>query len=127
MSLPPTTMIVFGGEGDCAFCAFAQRSFEFRECHLNRIEVWRVCRQIADCSTDRGDCLAYSVDLVGPQVVHEHDVAFCQGWHEYLLDIGQECGSIHRTIDDIRCCQSVAAQGRNERQGFPVAVRDTRD
>src|SRR5665647_2110458 len=37
-----------------ALGAFAQRSFEFRECHLDGIEVWRICRQIA--------CLLYTSD-----------------------------------------------------------------
>src|ERR1035437_7566258 len=109
-----------------ALGAFAQRSFEFRERHLDGIEVWRICRQIAECCTDSVDCLAYPVDLVGPQIIREHDVAFCQRWREHLLDIGHERGSIHRTIDDIRCSQAVDAQARNERQQFPVAVRDTR-
>src|ERR1019366_1162874 len=110
-----------------ALGAFAQRSFEFRERHLDGIEVWRICRQIAECCTDSVDCLAHPVDLVGPQIIREHDVAFCQRWREHLLDIGHERGSIHRTIDDIRCSQAVDAQARNERQRFPVAVRDTRD
>src|SRR5450759_5551683 len=110
-----------------ALGVFAQRSFEFRERHLDGIEVWRICRQIAECCTDSVDCLAYPVDLVGPQIIREHDVAFCQRWREHLLDIGHERGSIHSTSDDIRCSQAVDAQARNERQRFPVAVRDTRD
>src|ERR1035437_4849228 len=73
-----------------ALGAFAQRSFEFRERHLDGIEVWRICRQIAECCTDSVDCLAYPVDLVGPQIIREHDVAFCQRWREHLLDIGHE-------------------------------------
>src|SRR5450830_1532757 len=32
-----------------ALGAFAQQSFEFRERHLDGIEVWRICRQIAEC------------------------------------------------------------------------------
>ena len=32
-----------------ALGAFAQRSFEFRERHLDGIEVWRICWQIAEC------------------------------------------------------------------------------
>src|ERR1035437_9199943 len=39
-----------------ALGAFAQRSFEFRERHLDGIEVWRICRQIAECCTDSVDC-----------------------------------------------------------------------
>src|ERR1035437_2032983 len=61
-----------------ALGSFAHRSFEFRERHLDGIEVWRICRQIAECCTDSVDCLAYPVDLVGPQIIREHDVAFCQ-------------------------------------------------
>src|SRR5665811_1632374 len=85
----------------CSFGAFAQGSFEFRECHFDWIEVWRIGGQIANGCADSGDGLAHPVDLVGPQIVHEHDVAFCQRWHEHLLDIGHECDSIHRTINDV--------------------------
>ena len=64
---------------------------------------------------------------LGAPSIRENDSFFCQRWREHLLDIGHERGSIHRTIDDIRCSQAVDAQARNERQRFPVAVRDTRD
>src|SRR5229473_3518257 len=112
---------------DGALGAFAQRGFEFRECHLDWVEVWRISGQIADCCANSRDCFAHPVDFVGPQIVHEYDVAFCQRRHEHLLDIGHECGSIHRTIDDIRCGQAADAQRRDERQSFPVAVRYTCD
>src|ERR1700684_3719361 len=39
--------------------AFAQRGFEFRECHLNWVEVWRIGGQIADCCANSRDCLAH--------------------------------------------------------------------
>src|SRR5258707_8777924 len=86
-----------------ALGTFAQRGFEFRECHLDWVEVWRIGGQIADCCANSRDCFAHPVDFVGPQIVHEYDVAFCQRRNEHLLDIGHECGSIHRTVDDIGC------------------------
>src|ERR1700739_3442845 len=36
-----------------ALGAFAQRGFEFRECHFDWVEVWRIGGQIADCSASK--------------------------------------------------------------------------
>src|ERR1700726_3752157 len=51
-----------------ALGAFAQRGFEFRECHFDWVEVWRIGGQIADCSASSRDCFAHPVDFVGPQI-----------------------------------------------------------
>jgi len=40
-----------------------------------------------------------------------------------LLDIGEERRSIHRAVDDIGCREAIDAQGSDQRQSFPVAVR----
>ena len=59
---------------------------------------------------------------MGAHVVHEDDVAFFQGPHEDLLDIGQEGRAIHRAVDHVRCCDAIDAQGGHEGERLPVAV-----
>jgi len=44
-----------------------------------------------------------------------------------LLDIGEERRSIHRAVDDIGCREAIDAQGSDQRQSFPVAVRHAGD
>ena len=51
------------------FGAFAQSSFEFRECHFDWIEVWRIGGQIADYCADGGDGLAHPIDFVGRRLM----------------------------------------------------------
>ena len=58
----------------------AQRRFQLRECHFDRIEVRRIGRQIAHFGADRFERLANAVDLVGAQVIHEDDIALAQRW-----------------------------------------------
>jgi len=56
-------------------------------------------------------------------IVHEDDVALLERWHEHLLDVGEESGAIHRTVDHVGRGYTVDAQSRNERQRLPVAMR----
>ena len=105
----------------------AQRRLQLRESHLDRIEVGRVGWQIPHLGADGLDRLARTFNLVGAQVVHEHGVAFAQRRREDLLDIGEERWPVHRAVDDIGRSEAIDAQGSNERQRLPVAVRDIRD
>jgi hypothetical protein len=59
--------------------------------------------------------------------VHEDDVALLQRRREHLLDIGEEGSAIHGAVDHVRRGHAVGAQGGNQRQGLPVAVRHLRD
>ncbi len=43
--------------------------------------------------------------------------------HELLLDIGAEAFAVDRAVEDARSGEPVAAQGAEEGQGLPVAVR----
>src|SRR5260370_4456961 len=69
----------------CALGAFAQRSFEFRECHLDWIEVRRIGGKIADWWADSGACLAHPVQFVGPPMAREDDAALFQRRPPHLL------------------------------------------
>ncbi len=45
-------------------------------------------RQVEQAGADRLDRLAHAGDLVGGKIVHDHDVAGCQGRGQTLLDPG---------------------------------------
>lgn len=64
---------------------------------------------------------------MGAQVIHEHDIALAQGRREQLFDLGDESGAIHHAVDHVRCCHAVDAQGCDERQCFPMPVRNLGD
>ena len=51
------------------------------------------------------------------------DVAGLEGGDQDLLDVGEEADAIDRTVDDARGGQVIAAQGGEEGQRAPVAVR----
>jgi hypothetical protein len=64
---------------------------------------------------------------VGAEIVQHDDVAWLEGRHEDLFDIGEEGIAVHRTVDDAGCRQSCGAQSGNKGSGFPVPVRDFAD
>ena len=47
--------------------------------------------------------------------------------HQYLLDVGEEGGTVHRAIDHIGRGHPIGPACGDERQRFPVAVRNLRD
>ena len=85
--------------GDGTFRRSAQVSFQLCEGLLDRIEVRRVWRQIEKLRPCGFDDLAYLFVLVGGQIVHHHDVAGLQRWHEALFEISPEDWSIHGLVD----------------------------
>ena len=74
----------------------AQDCLDFRPRQFNRIEIWRVRRQIDHaCATgfDQGNNPG---DLVGRQIIHKQDVTGLEGWDDALLDVARENGAIDR-------------------------------
>jgi hypothetical protein len=56
------------------------------------------------------------------QVVHDNDMAATENWGEALLDVRQENGAVHRSIDHERGDDPVVAQVGNEGDRFPVSM-----
>src|SRR5664279_1832002 len=98
----------------------AQRRLQLRECHFDRIEVRRVGRQIAHFGADRFDRLAYAVDLVGAQVIHEDDIAFAQRRHEHLLNIAKKRWS-SRTVS-MMANPALCSRSRRPRTGCALTT-----
>ena len=59
------------------------------------------------------------------QVVHDNNVAWCQGRAENLLDIGQEGAPVHRTVEDHGSGHAAQAQAGHEGRGLPMPMRNT--
>jgi hypothetical protein len=94
---------------------------------LDRVEVGRVGRQVAELGAARLDGLLDAVDLVAGEIVHDHDVVGLKGWGEHLFDIGAEDGAVHRPIDDQGRGDAVVAQAGDDGAGLPMAVGDGAD
>ena len=60
------------------------------------------------------------------EIVHDHDVAWAEAWHQDLLDVGEEAFAVDRAIEDARCCDLADPQGGEEGQGLPVAMGNPR-
>ena len=64
-----------------------------------------------------------AADLWDAEIVHDDDVAGLQTGDELLLDIGAEALAVDRPVEDTRSGKPVAAQGAEEGQRAPVAMR----
>jgi len=60
---------------------------------------------------------------VAAKIVHDDDVAWPEHGNELLLDISAEAFAVDWAIEDAWCRELVAAQGAEEGQGPPVAMR----
>ena len=58
-----------------ALTSLAQQGFEFSEGLFDRIEVWRIGRQIDEAGAGGFDHLLYACHFVGRQIVHDEDIA----------------------------------------------------
>jgi hypothetical protein len=83
---------------------------ELREHLLDRVEVGRVWRQVEQLGLGGADGLSDRRAFVAGEVVHDHDVARCEGGHEELLDPFNKAGPVDRLIKDARCIDPVTAE-----------------
>src|SRR5579871_2022807 len=72
------------------FGAFAQKRLEHTIRLLDRVEVWRVWREVAQRSTGGFDYFTDSFDLVSCDVVHDDNISAFERGNQTLLDIGQK-------------------------------------
>ena len=96
--------------------------FELREHLLDRVQVGRIWWQVEQLGLGGTDGLADSWTFVAGEVVHDDDVARCEGGHEELLDPFGKAGPVDRLIEDARCIDPVAAQRGDEGHGAPMAI-----
>lgn len=101
--------------------------FELSEGLLDRVEVWRVWRQIEQLGSGRLDGFAHALHLVAGEIIHDDDVAGVKRRNETLLDPSPEDCTVHRLVDDEGSSDGIAAQPRHEGRRLPVAVGHAAD
>src|SRR3954467_254241 len=58
------------------------------------------------------------------QIIHDDNVAATEGWCEALLDVREEDGAVHRSINQERSDNPVVAQAGDESDCFPMSMRN---
>ena len=76
---------------------------------LDRIEVWRIGRQVPQPGTGRFDRVAQGRRFVAAEIVHDDNVAGLEDRQELLLDVGAEAFAVDRPVEHARGCEPVAA------------------
>jgi hypothetical protein len=61
------------------------------------------------------------------QIIHDDDVAATEGWCEALLDVREEDGAVHRSINYEGSDNPVMAQAGDESDCFPMSMRNRCD
>jgi len=110
------------GGVDGSLGGLAQEGFEFGEELLDRIEVGTVRGEEEEFGPCGADGATDGRAFVASEIVHDDDVAWVEGGHEDLLDIGGEAAPVDRAVDDARRVDAVAAQGGQEGERPPFAV-----
>jgi len=60
--------------------------------------------------------------LVHDEVIEDHDIAWPERRHEYLLDVGEKRGIVDRSVEDRRRVQAIPPQRGNDRVRLPVTA-----
>jgi hypothetical protein len=112
---------------DCSLGGLAQMRFHFTEALFDRIEVWRIRRQILQPRADRFDRLADTSDLVGRKIIHDDGIAAIERRGQTLLDIRDKGRSVHWSVNDEGRDHPIIAQAGHEGDGLPMPVRRVAD
>jgi hypothetical protein len=97
--------------------------FEFGPGLFDRIEVRRVGRQVEQRCTASLDPVAYALDLVGAEVVHDYHVARPQLRAKHVVQVSQEDLAVGGGFDGHRGQHAVVVHRTQDGQHLPVAAR----
>lgn len=95
---------------------------ELGEHLFDRVQIWRIRRQVEQLCLGSADCFADRGALVAGKVVHHDNVAGCQRRDEKLFDPFGEACPVDRLIKHARRIDPVTAQGGDEGHGAPMTV-----
>ena len=107
---------------DGSLLGFAQHAFELREDLFDRIEVGRVFGQEDQTRACDANGFPDGGAFVRAEIIHDDDISRRERRRQNLLDISEKAFAIDRPVEDARRGDLIAAQGREESRGFPVAV-----
>jgi hypothetical protein len=71
----------------------------------------------------RLDSLAHAIDLVRAEIVHHHYIAWPQFRTKDFIQVGKEYLSIRGRLDGHRCDHAARADGTQNGEDFPSAIR----
>lgn len=109
---------------DVSLGCVSEQSLELCEDLLDRIEIWTVGRQEEEPGSGGSDRLAHGLALVAAEIVDDDNVSGFECRHQELFDISPEAFAVDRPVDDAGRLDPIEAQGSQERQRTPVALRD---
>src|SRR5260370_10986579 len=84
---------------DRALRSLAQQCLQGMERQLYWVELRRILRQVAQFCAASLDRLLHAGDFVEKDVVGDHNVLTLEPWDQTLLDVSQECLSVHCFLD----------------------------
>ena len=113
----------FPQRGEGALGALPQERLEFGKGQLDRVEVRAVSGQIKQLGSTVFNGFAHSADFVRGKIVANDEVAAVQFGREDFLHVSQKHGPVHRAIEQQRRGEAVVAQGGDEGERAPMAVR----
>ena len=105
-----------------SLCGLAHEVFEFGKDLLNRVQIGAIGRQKDKARPLAPDGLAHRLALVAGKVVHDHDIAFVEGWGQLMGDIGKKGLGVDRAIIDPWCIDPVMAKSGDKGHGFPMTM-----
>ena len=109
---------VVKGPGTCG----PDECFQFREGQFDRIEVRAVGRQKAELGAHGFDRRAHRGLFVDGEVVEHHHIARAQRRHQDLIDVGEKCHRVDRSVEHGRGAEAVEAQRRHHGVRLPMTA-----
>lgn len=99
-----------------------EEGFQFREGHLDRIEVGTVGRQKSDLRAGGHDGRTHVCLLVDGEIVEHDDIARSERRYKHLLDVGEKAGVVDRPVEHGRRREAVGAQRGDDRVRLPMTA-----
>ena len=113
--------------GNGALSCLTQVRLEFAEGRLDRIEVWRVCRQVNQTRAGRFDGVLDARNLVDAGIVYKNGVAALEDGDNAFFYVGNKHRAIHGPFKYKRRYHCALPQPSNECNDFPVSLRGIAD
>ena len=96
----------------------SQNSLHFRPELFNRIQIRTVWRQIKDLCSSTTQQFTHRLDMVGPEIVHYHNIPWMESRDQNIFQISQEFISCCSTLKNRKGHFSIQSNGRQNGSGL---------
>ena len=96
---------------------------DFGEELFDWVQVWGIFWQEDQFCAGASDGLAHDAGFMCAEIVHDDDVARCEGGDQYFFDIDAEALAIDRPVEQPWRIDAVVTQGSQEGHGIPMPTR----